>query len=93
MSKYNDLKSSNIDAIEGKHKNYYSDFLHYRNGGVTVIRGYPACPECQTFLSKDYLGAKWFCTECGTVWTTAELVHAIKSEPMPRQVVSIRDFK
>ena len=80
MTKYNGLKEDVGNDIEGvKFQDSYSAFNH-RKGKITLIRGFPACPECSCVLERIFNLEQWNCNTCGTVWSTNDLVNAIMIE-------------
>lgn len=48
---------------------------------ITVLCGFPPCPECDTTLSlrsmPDAGETHWHCTTCGTQWNIVELIAAL----------------
>ena len=80
MGKYNELKEHPSKDILGvRHKDSYSSFLH-RAGKVTIIHGFPLCPECKCQLGRLFNQDTWICSHCHTVWSSKDLVNAIETE-------------
>ncbi len=44
---------------------------------VAAGSGVPICPVCRYLIYPDSVGNKWSCVQCGTVWSTEELVEAL----------------
>ena len=92
MNKYDSLRGTPSDDIYGsRYVVAYSNFLRKRDKTI-IIHGFPPCPECGHILARDFLGAYWHCTECGTVWHSIDLVQAIKTESAMIQL-SIRNLE
>ena len=88
MSKYRTLGEDKPDEIRGaRHEREVSNFL-WQKGKLTIIRGFPQCPECSYVLQRQWKVDQWVCTHCHTVYTTRSLVEAIRNEPVIEKEVT-----
>lgn len=92
MNKYDSLHRHNSKDITGdKYADTCTTVLH-RKEQVTIIQGFPACPECGGTLGRVWEIDYWHCTECFTMWSTLDLVQAIEAENA-LMYVSIRNLE
>lgn len=78
--KYDRLRKEQKPDITGIiYADRYSHILH-RHEDITIIQGFPACPECGCALNRIWNENRWNCTGCGTEWTSLSLVEAVERE-------------
>ena len=92
MGKYDGLREYPSKEILGKQHTKASSCFLWRGKELTIIGGFPACPECGHTLSKVLSQSTWLCSSCGTVWTSLDLVQAVEAENT-LVTVSIRNLE
>lgn len=86
-NKYDDLKEEVGEEVGGaRHHNAVSNFL-WTKGELTIIRGYPLCPECGHVMVRVWEPTSFTCNECNTHWSAQELVNAMRNEKAIKSIM------
>ena len=68
-----------VRIIGAKHTKHMSTFL-WHGDSLTIISGFPSCPDCGYTLDRQWAQDVWTCLHCKTVWSDKDFVQAIETE-------------
>ena len=79
-SKYDCLKDQpSITYTGSKFVDNYFTTIHI-DGRVVAIAGFPACPDCEVTLDRDFASDLWKCFKCSHAWDTESLVRRLEEK-------------